>query len=150
MLPHRSQTYRVRRKYVALDYSKAAPGTYPTCQNNPALADLLLAEGHRLAIKVKDGQPEPPGEGATYWAGLCRLRSIMIKQRPMSPEVRCTLISHESIHVLQHLEGGFAGSSTSGLDNLHPDPISQEAVAYGHQQRPGYVLTLLQQTERPD
>ena len=134
----------------APDYSQAPPGTYPTCQDDPALADLLLAEGRRLGITVRAGQPELPGKDATYRAESGRLGSITIKQRPMSPEVRCMLISHEFIHVLQHLQGDLRGVPPLGWTTEHPDPIPQEAEAYGHQQRAGYVLRLLQQTEKPD
>ena len=100
--------------------------------------------------RVKTGKPELPGKDATYRAESGRLGSIMIKQRPMSPEVRCMLISHEFIHVLQHLQGDLRGVSVLGWTTQHPDPIPQESEAYGHQQRAGYVLWLLKQTERTD
>ena len=132
------------------DYTQAPPGTYPTCQQDPALGDALLKEGRRLGITVQRGEPELPGKDASYRAEPGRLGTIMLKQRPMSPVVRCLLISHEFIHVLQHLQGNLRGVPTLGWSNAHPDPIPQEAEAYGHQQRAGYVLTLLQQTERPD
>ena len=131
------------------DYGQPPPGIYPTCEDDPALADLLLAEGRRLGITVKAGQPELPGKDATYRAEAGRLGSITIKQRPMSPAVRCMLISHEFIHVLQHLQGALRGVPPLGWTTEHPDQILQEAEAYGHQQRVGYVLRLLQQTERP-
>ncbi len=133
-----------------LDYSQAPPGTYPTCQQDPALADLLLSEGRRLGITVKAGQPELPGKDATYRAEFGRLGSITLKQRPMSSAARCVLISHEFIHVLQHLQGDLRGVPVLGWTTEHPDPIPQEAEAYGHQQRAGYVLRLLQQTEKPE
>ena len=136
-------------QYQAPDYAQAPPGTYPTCQQDPALADLLLAEGSRLGVLVKAGQPELPGKDASYRAESGRLGTITIKQRPMSPLVRCMLISHEFIHVLQHLHGELRGVPPLGWTNEHPDPIPQEAEAYGHQQRAGYVLRLLQQTQRP-
>ena len=63
------------------DYAQAPPGTYPTCQDNPALADRLLAEGRRLGITVKTGQPELQGKDATYRAESGWFGSIMIKQR---------------------------------------------------------------------
>ncbi|WP_244279057.1 hypothetical protein [Synechococcus sp. UW179B] len=113
------------------------------------MADLLLAEGRRLGITGKRDQPELPGKDATYRAEPGRLGSITIMQRPMSSEIRCLLISHEFIHVLQHLQGNLRGVPILGWSNAHPDPIPQEAEAYGHQQRAGYVLKLLQQTERP-
>ena len=130
------------------DYAQAPPGTYPTCQDDPALADLLLAEGRRLGVTVRAGQPELPGKDATYRAEPGRLGPITIKQRPMSPVVRCILISHEFIHVLQHLQGDLKGVPPLGWSTAHPDPIPQEAEAYGHQHRVGYVLSLLQATPR--
>ena len=130
------------------NYAQAPPGTYPTCQDDPALADLLLAEGRRLGVTVRAGQPELPGKDATYRAEPGRLGSITIKQRPMSPVVRCMLISHEFIHVLQHLQGDLKGVLLLGWSTAHPDPIPQEAEAYGHQHRVGYVLSLLQATPR--
>lgn len=131
------------------DYTQPPPGTHATCQQDPVLGDALLKEGRRLGITVRRGEPDLPGKDASYRAEPGRLGTIMLKQRPMSPVVRCLLISHEFIHVLQHLQGDLRGVPTLGWSNAHPDPIPQEAEAYGHQQRAGYVLTLLQQTERP-
>ena len=133
---------------MAPNYAQAPPGTYPTCQDDPALADLLLAEGRRLGITVRAGQPELPGKDATYRAEHGRLGSITLKPRPMSPFVRCMLISHEFIHVLQHLQGDLRGVPPLGWTTEHPDPIPQEAEAYGHQHRVGYVLSLLRATPR--
>ena len=134
----------------APDYTQVPPGTYSTCLDDPALADLLLAEGRRLGIVVKTGLPELPGKDASYRAEPGRLGTITMKERPMSSLMRCQLVSHEFIHVLQHLHGNLRGVPPLGWTNDHPDPIPQEAEAYGHQQRAGYVLRLLQQTERPD
>jgi len=131
------------------DYTQAPPGIHPTCQQDPALGDELLKEGQRLGITVRRGEPELPGKDASYRAEPGRLGTILLKQRPMSPVVRCLLISHEFIHVLQHLQGNLRGVPPLGWNSAHPDPIPQEAEAYGHQQRAGYVLRLLQQTERP-
>ena len=132
------------------NYAQAPPGTHPTCQQDPALADALLDEGRRLGITVRRGEPELPGKDASYRAEPGRLGTITIKQRPMSPLVRCQLVSHEFIHVLQHLHGNLRGVPSLGWSTQHPDPIPQEAEAYGHQMRAGYVLWLLQQTERLD
>ena len=131
------------------DYTQPPPGTHATCQQDPALGDALLKEGRRLGITLRWGEPELPGKDASYRAEHGRLGTIMLKQRPMSPVVRCLLISHEFIHVLQHLQGNLLGVPPLGWSSSHPDPIPQEAEAYGHQQRAGYVLRLLQQTERP-
>lgn len=128
------------------NYQQPPPGTYPTCDDNPALGDALLSEGQRLGISVQAGEPELPGKDATYRAEPGRLGTITLKQRPMSPLVRCLLISHEFIHVLQHLHGNLRGVPPLGWSTGHPDPIPQEAEAYGHQRRAGYVLSLLQAT----
>lgn len=141
-------TSSVSAQDLGPNYAKAPPGTYPTCQENPGLGDALLAEGQRLGITVKAGQPELPGKDATYRAEHGRLGSITIKKRPMSPLVYCMLISHEFIHVLQHLHGDLRGVPPLGWTTAHPDPIPQEAEAYGHQHRVGYVLSLLQATSR--
>ena len=131
------------------NYAIAPPGTHPTCQQDPGLADALLDEGRRLGITVRRGEPELPGKDASYRAEPGRLGTITIKQRPMSPLMRCQLVSHEFIHVLQHLHGNLRGVPPLGWTNEHPDSIPQEAEAYGHQQRAGYVLRLLQQTQIP-
>ena len=47
------------------DYTQAPPGTYPTCQQDPALGDALLKEGRRLGITVAKGEPELPGKDAS-------------------------------------------------------------------------------------
>ena len=143
---HRSQRY-----WIPLpDYARTPPGTFPTCQQYPAFADLLLAEGRRLGITAKDGQPELSEKDATYRAQSCRFGSITIKQRPMNPAVRCNLISREFIHVLLHHQGDLQDVPALGWRTEHPDPVLQEAEAYGYQQRAGYVLKLQQQTERRD
>ena len=137
-------------QYQGPDYTQAPPGTYPTCQEDPALADLLLAEGRRLGIAVKAGQPELPGKDATYRAEHGRLGSITLKQRPMSPVVRCMLISHEFIHVLQHLHGDLKGVPPLGWPVTSQDVerfgAVQEAEAYRYQNNAGYVLQLLKGT----
>ena len=130
------------------DYRQPPPGTHATCQQDPALGDALLIEARRLGITVSTGEPELPGKDASYRAAHGRLGTIMLKQRPMSPVVRCLLISHEFIHVLQHLQGDLQGVPPLGWTTEHLDPIPQEAEAYGHQQRAGYVLSLLQATLR--
>ena len=130
------------------DYGQPPPGIYSTCQDHPASADLLLAESSRLGITVRAGPPELTGNDPTYRAESGRLGSIAIKQRPMSPAVRCIFISHEFIHVLQHLQRDLRGLPPLGWTTEHLDPVPQESEAYGHLQREGYVLWLLQQTER--
>ena len=130
-------------------YQQPPSGRFPTCQQDPGLADALLAQGRRLGITLQTGPPELPGKDASYRAEHGRLGTITIRPRPLAPVTRCLLISHEFIHVLQHLHGDLRGVPPLGWSTQHPDAIPQEAEAYGHQQRAGYVLKLLQQTQRP-
>ena len=135
------------------DLSVSPPGTYATCTQDPALDESLLSEGRRLGVAVKAGEPELPGKDATYRAEPGRLGTITLKQRPMSDEVRCLLISHEFIHVLQHLHGDLKGVPPLGWP-VTPQGIErfgavQEAEAYRYQNNAGYVLMLLRNTPTP-
>ena len=119
------------------------------CSEKPELAESLLRQGHRLGLQVRQGKPEMPGKDATYRAEYGRLGIIILKQRPMSAEVRCMLISHEFIHVLQHLNGDLKGVEPLGW-SATPEEIKrfgevQEAEAYRYQNFAGHVLQLLQQ-----
>lgn len=80
-----------------------------TCSGNPAIAEELLREGQRLGVQVITGPAELPGKDASYRAEHGRLGTIHLKKRPMSAEVRCLLMGHEFIHVLQHLHALLKG-----------------------------------------
>ncbi len=54
----------------------------------------------------------------------------------MSAEVRCLLINHEFIHVLQHFHGQHKGVPPVGWGPSR----DQEAEAYGYQNQAGRVL----------
>ena len=131
------------------DYRQPPPGTQPSCDQDPSLGNRLLEQGRRLGITVVFGEPELPGKDASYRAMPGQLGTITFKQRPMADKVRCKLISHEFIHVLQHLHGDLKGVPPLGWPTTHPDPVVQEAEAYGHQNRAGYVLELLESTPSP-
>ena len=134
------------------DYARPPLGG-ATCSTNPSLADDLLREGHRLGIAVVRGEPELQGRDASYRAEPGRLGTITLKPRPMAAKVRCMLISHEFIHVLQHLYGNLKGVPPLGWgareDLLVRTGSAQEAEAYTHQNHAGYVLQLLKATKRP-
>ena len=134
------------------DYRRP-PKEGSTCSINPALAEDLLREGQRLGITVVSGPPELEGRDASYRAEHGRLGTITLKPRPMSSQVRCLLISHEFIHVLQHLYGDLKGVPPLGwgasMDQLTRFGSKQEAEAYAHQDNAGYVLQLLRATARP-
>ena len=127
------------------NYAIAPPPVGRTCSADPSIADQLLQEGQRLGVQVIAGPPELVGKDASYRAEHGRLGTIRLKQRPMSSEVRCLLISHEFIHVLQHLYGNLKGVPPLGWGPSG----DQEAEAYANQNQAGYVLRLLRATPRP-
>ena len=124
-----------------------------TCKQNPSIYNSLLSEGHRLGVKLVIGEPQIPGMDATYAAQPGRLGDITMRQRPMSEEVRCMLITHEFIHVLQHLHGDLKGVPPLGWPVTRRGVVRfgsfQEAEAYHYQNYSGYVLKLLKLTPIP-
>jgi len=124
------------------DYTVPPAAVGRSCRTEPAIAQELLREGQRLGVRVLAAEPELPGKDGSYRAEHGRLGTIRLRQRPMSAEVRCLLISHEFIHVLQHLHGGLKGVPTLGWG----PGSDQEAEAYAHQNQAGHVLQLLRAT----
>ena len=136
------------------DLTLPPPGTGITCDEDPSLDQDLLLEGQRLGIKVISGTPQLQGKDATYRAEHGRLGMITLKPRPMSAEVRCKLISHEFIHVLQHIHGDLKGVPPLGwpasAELIDVTGARQEAEAYQHQNSAGYVLRMLRATPVQD
>ena len=124
------------------NYSLGPQGAGRTCSADPSISEEHLREGQRLGVQVIAGPPELPGKDASYRAEYGRLVTVRLKQRPMSAEVRCLLISHEFIHVLQHLHGDLKGVPPLGWGPSR----DQEAEAYAHQNQAGHVLQLLRAT----
>ncbi len=152
--PQSAEVFIQKEKQQQLpDLTVPPPGTGITCDQDPSLDQDLLLEGQRLGIKVISGTPQLQGKDATYRAEHGRLGIITLKPRPMSAEVRCKLISHEFIHVLQHIYGDLKGlpplgwpASTQLIDRTG---ARQEAEAYQHQNSAGYVLRMLKATPAP-
>ena len=69
----------------------------------------------------------------------------------MSAEVRCKLISHEFIHVLQHLNGNLKAGKPLGWKVTNADLNAfgsvQEAEAYLYQNQAERVLLILESIE---
>ena len=147
------QVFTQREKQSFPNYTFPPSGYLATCQQDPSLDEALLREGSRLGVRVVSGQPELVSKDATYRAEHGRLGTITLKQRSMSPAVRCMLISHEFIHVLQHLYGDLKGVNSLGWQTTPKDiqrfGSIQEAEAYRYQNRAGHVIHLLQQTPIP-
>lgn len=142
-----------REKQSFPDYTFPPSGNLATCEQSPTLDQALLHEGARLGVRVIAGQPELVNKDATYRAEHGRLGTITLKQRSMSAVVRCMLISHEFIHVLQHLHGELKGVESLGWQTT-PEGVQrfgsiQEAEAYRYQNRAGHVVQLLQKTPIP-
>ena len=128
--------------------SKAAAIPKGSCTDHPAHAQLLLQVGRKLGIAVRQGSPELEGKDASYRALHGRPGVITIKPRPMAPAVRCQLITHEFIHVLQHFGARLRGVEPLGWP-LSPGERSrfgslQEAEAYAYQNQPALVWQLLE------
>ena len=149
--PQQVVSWREKQRFP--DYTFPPSGNLATCQQDPSLDEALLREGSRLGVRVIAGQPELANKDATYRAEHGRLGTITLKQRSMSPADRCMLISHEFIHVLQHLHGDLKGVDSLGWqttsEGIERFGSVQEAEAYRYQNRAGYVIRLLQQTPVP-
>ncbi len=117
------------------------------CSKEPELASAILNVGRKLGIEVISGEPKLKGKDATYEAMYGKLGTITLRDRTMSLQVYCQLITHEFIHVLQHLNADLQGVEPLGWP-LNSDSINyygslQEAEAYTYQNHAGRVLNLL-------
>ena len=119
----------------------------PKCSDQPDISERLVATGQKLGVRVLIGKPLLEGKDATYEALSGELGTIVVSPRIMTPEVRCKLISHEFIHVLQHLRADLKGVEPLGwvvpLNALARFGSLQEAEAYTHQNKASLVLKLL-------
>ncbi len=119
------------------------------CTNNPNLGENLLSVGRRMGIKIVHGIPEIKNKDATYKAVYGELGTITFLPKPMSELSKCKLISHEFIHVLQHLKGNLKGVEQLGWEipkgSLEKYGSAQEAEAYTYQNQAGKVFILLKE-----
>ncbi len=117
------------------------------CTGNPVIVNDLLKVGKILGVNVVKGIPRLPGKDATYEAYPGQLGVITITQRFLDPIVYCMLLTHEFIHVLQHLNGNLNAVIPIGwdltFDQVYQYKSLQEAEAYAYQNFPRKVLFYL-------
>ncbi len=122
------------------------------CTENPILSQQIIDVGTRLGVQLVSGQPLLAKKDATYEALHGSLGIIVVSPRYMSPSVRCQLITHEFIHVLQHIKGGL--KAVIPMDWPIPSNAIlrfgslQEAEAYIYQNKAALVLKYLLFIER--
>ncbi len=121
------------------------------CSKDAELANKLLNVGSRLGVSIETGQPKLQGKDASYLAHYGKLGTITFLSRPMKKEVRCKLISHEFIHVLQHIKGDLKGVEPLGWpvskQSIEHFGSIQEAEAYTYQNQVGLVYRRLLEVE---
>ena len=118
------------------------------CTEYPNIAQDIINIGKKLGVKFLRGKPLIIGKDATYEAENGKLGTIIMTTRTMSPQVYCQLVTHEFIHVLQHLNGNLKAVKPIGLEiplgYLELYGSLQEAEAYGYQNRASEVLKSLE------
>ncbi len=132
---------------LKLEYFHETPVNNLKCTDQPLIANEMIAIGKILGVKFMRGRPLMEGKDATYKALHGRLGLITLSDRAMSEVVRCKLITHEFIHVLQHLNGDLKGVKPLGWvvpqGSLKRFGSAQEAEAYVYQNNAEIVLKLL-------
>ncbi len=117
------------------------------CTDDPWLSDEIMKVGYQLGVKTFIGEPELPNKDATYKALHGQLGILTLGTRPMNQLVRCKLITHEYIHVLQHINENLKGMEPLGWpvssESLNYFGSPQEAEAYTYQDHAELVLKLL-------
>lgn len=118
-----------------------------TCSKKPYLVNTILSLGKSMGVRVIYGKPKLENKDATYEAFPGKLGIITIKNRPMSQIVYCQLVTHEFIHVLQHIHGDLNSVKPLGLElkyiDIYRNSSLQEAEAYAYQDYIGYIIDLL-------
>ncbi len=118
------------------------------CDNRPDLVSELLKVGRQMGVTILEGEPKMANKDATYEARYGRIGVITVSQRFMQPDTYCRLISHEFIHVLQHLNGDLRSVKPMGFDvpihMIQSVGSLQELEAYTYQNEVGFILKLLQ------
>tara|TARA_Y100001968_G_C19224090_1_gene651208 strand:- start:406 stop:891 length:486 start_codon:yes stop_codon:yes gene_type:complete len=123
-----------------------------TCDSNPELAQDIILLGEKLGVTVKRGTPKLLSKDGTYEAFQGRLGSIVLTKRKLSPVIFCRLVTHEFIHVLQHLNGNLEGVVPLGwplyYEQIYKHENLQEAEAYAYQDSPRKVISYLKNISR--
>ena len=135
-------------------YAKIVSVENNSCIDNPSIVNTIIRLGERLGVTVRKGQPKLLNKDATYEAFHGELGSIIISNRPMTKEVYCMLITHEFIHVLQHLHGNLEKVIPLGWEldykQIYSYSTLQEAEAYAYQNSPIKIIYLLERYIQED
>ena len=117
------------------------------CTKNPEKVKYLVSLGERIGVNIKKGTPKLNGMDATYEAFDGRLGEIVVTRRKLHPVAYCQLITHEFMHVLQHLNGGLKIVKPLDLkltySQIYTQTSLQEAEAYAYQNLVGKIYYLL-------
>ena len=115
-----------------------------TCINNPGLVHDLIRVGETLGVSITKGVPRLPNKDATYEAYPGEIGDIIITKRPLKSIFYCMLVTHEFIHVLQHLNGNLTAVTPLGWKLTYQQIYSYqnllEAEAYAYQNYPKKVI----------
>ncbi len=123
------------------------------CSSSPWVIESLVLLGNDLGVSLRHGIPKLQGKDATYEAFSGKLGIITVTNRTLPSVTYCQLITHEYIHVLQHLNGNLKSVLPIGwhltYKQIYSNESLQEAEAYAYQDYIGKVYYSLQKYINP-
>ena len=129
------------------NHPKIVSARIDSCIDNPSIVNSIFALGERLGVTIVKGQPKLPNKDATYEALPGQIGTIIVSNRAMTKETYCMLITHEFIHVLQHLKGNLRKVIPLGWTLSYRQIYSHsnllEAEAYAYQNSPMKIIFFL-------
>ena len=118
-----------------------------SCIDNPSIVNTILSLGERLGVNIQEGQPKLLNKDATYEAFPGQIGTIIVSNRTMTKATYCMLITHEFVHVLQHLKGNLRKviplGWTLSYTQIYSHSSLLEAEAYAYQNSPMKIIFFL-------